>query len=61
MYQVKYDMPDAQKDFEFILEQLMHGAEIIIIRYGIEVARITAIEGLGGCTLALVPCQRPSC
>lgn len=56
MYQVKYDMPDAQSNFEFILEQLMHGAEVIILRYGIEVARLTAIgEPGGGYQSAMLP------
>ncbi|WP_449433780.1 hypothetical protein [Pseudomonas putida] len=45
MYRVKYDLPEAVTSFEFLLEQALYGAEVIIIRDGIEVARITATEG----------------
>jgi len=60
MYQVKYDMPEAQTDLELILEQVIYGAEVIIVRYGVEVARITALDGKGRgnapATLQSQPC-----
>ncbi len=46
MQQVKYEMPDAQSSLEFILEQVIYGTEVVIVRQGIEIARITAMEGL---------------
>ncbi len=46
MYQVKYDLPEAQSSLEFILEQVIYGTEVVIVRHGVEVARITAVEGL---------------
>lgn len=46
MHQVKYDLPEAQTSFEFILEQVIYGAEVIIVRHGIEIARITAVNDL---------------
>lgn len=45
MYQVKYDLSDAQTSLEYILEQVIYGAEVIIIRNGFEVARITVMDG----------------
>jgi antitoxin (DNA-binding transcriptional repressor) of toxin-antitoxin stability system len=45
MHQVKYDMPEAQSSLEYILEQVIHGTEVIILRQGIEIARITATQG----------------
>lgn len=42
MHQVRYDLPEAQSSLEFILEQVIHGTEVIIVRRGIEVARIIA-------------------
>lgn len=45
MYQVKYDLSDAQTSLEYILEQVIHGAEVIIIRDGSEVARMTVMDG----------------
>ena len=57
MHQVKYDMPDAQCSLEYILEQVIHGTEVIIVRNGIEVARVTVMEGLNkrGTTLMTTP------
>ncbi|BBP76290.1 hypothetical protein HX881_20380 [Pseudomonas gingeri] len=55
MCQVKYDMPDAQTSLEFILEQVICGAEVIITRYGLEVARITAVQGPRKNTAAVLP------
>lgn len=57
MHQVKYDMPDAQFSLEYILEQVIHGTEVIIVRNGIEVARVTVMEGLNkrGTTLMSSP------
>ena len=46
MHQVKYDLPEAQSSLEFILEQVIYGTEVVIVRHGVEVARITAVEGL---------------
>lgn len=58
MCQVKYDMPDAQTSLEFILEQVIYGAEVIITRYGCEVARITAIEELRKNSASVLTHQR---
>ncbi|WP_194790371.1 type II toxin-antitoxin system Phd/YefM family antitoxin [Pseudomonas sp. UFMG81] len=60
MYQVKYEMPEAQTSLEYILEQVIHGAEIIIVRHGIEVARITAAQGLskGATTVMSTPYEQ---
>lgn len=46
MQPVKYEMPEAQASLEFILEQVICGTEVIIARSGMEIARITAVEGL---------------
>lgn len=46
MQQVKYGVNDAQASLEFILEQVTHGTEVVIVRHGIEIARITPVEGL---------------
>ncbi|MBF8723111.1 MULTISPECIES: type II toxin-antitoxin system Phd/YefM family antitoxin [Pseudomonas] len=46
MHQVKYDLSEAQTSLEFILEQVIYGTEVIILRHGVEIARITAVEGL---------------
>ncbi|MBO9552245.1 type II toxin-antitoxin system prevent-host-death family antitoxin [Pseudomonas sp.] len=46
MHQVKYDLSEAQSSLEFILEQVIYGTEVVIVRHGIEVARITPVEGL---------------
>ncbi|NIE74812.1 prevent-host-death family protein [Pantoea sp. Tr-811] len=46
MHQVKYDLPEAQTSLEFILEQVIYGTEVVIVRNGIEIARLTAVEGL---------------
>ncbi|HEN8798391.1 hypothetical protein HP546_07630 [Pseudomonas sp. CM25] len=46
MQQVKYEMPEAQTSLEFILEQVIYGTEVVIVRQGVEIARITAMEGL---------------
>lgn len=46
MHQVKYDLADAQSSLEFILEQVIYGTVVIIVRQGIEIARVTAVEGL---------------
>lgn len=44
MYQVKYDLPDVQTSLEFLLEQVIYGAEAIICRDGVEIARVTGIK-----------------
>lgn len=44
MYRVKYDLPEALTSFEFLLEQAIYGAEVIIVRDGVEVARLTATD-----------------
>ncbi|MFW3895756.1 hypothetical protein [Pseudomonas bharatica] len=46
MRKVRYDMPEALKSLEFILEQVIYGTEVIIARDGVEIARVTAVEGL---------------
>ncbi|MFJ4154966.1 hypothetical protein ACIQUF_11075 [Pseudomonas sp. NPDC090233] len=46
MYQVTYDLADAQSSLEFILEQVIYGTVVIIVRHGIEIARVTRVEGL---------------
>lgn len=46
VHQVKYDLADAQSSLEFILEQVIYGTVVIIVRQGIEIARVTAVEGL---------------
>ncbi|AXQ48332.1 type II toxin-antitoxin system prevent-host-death family antitoxin [Pseudomonas vlassakiae] len=46
MHQVKYDLPEAQSSLEFILEQVIYGTEVVIVRHGVEVARITPVDGL---------------
>lgn len=46
MHKVRYDMPEALKSLEFILEQVIYGTEVIIARDGVEIARVTAVEGL---------------
>ncbi|WP_085615025.1 MULTISPECIES: prevent-host-death family protein [unclassified Pseudomonas] len=46
MNQVIYDLYEAQSSLEFILEQVIYGTVVIIVREGIEIARVTAMEGL---------------
>ena len=46
MHQVKYDLSEAQTSLEFILEQVIYGTVVVIVRQGIEIAKITAVEGL---------------
>ena len=60
MHQVKYDLPEAQSSLEFIVEQVIYGTEVIIVRHGIEIARVTAVEGLRsrGTTLMEVPYEQ---
>lgn len=43
---VKYDLSEAQTSLEFILEQVIYGSVVVIVRNGIEIARLTAAEGL---------------
>lgn len=44
MYQVKYEMEEAHSSFEFLLEQVKYGAEVIISRNGVEIARVTGVK-----------------
>ncbi|WP_313644037.1 hypothetical protein [Pseudomonas sp.] len=48
MHQVKYDLSEAQTTLEYILEQVIYGTAVVIVRNGIEIARLTAVEGLSG-------------
>lgn len=45
MYEVRYDLPEAVDSFEFLLEQARHGADVIISRNGVEIAKVTGIKG----------------
>ncbi len=44
MQPVKYDVPDAQSSLEYILEQVTHGTDVVIVRNGVEVARISPVK-----------------
>jgi hypothetical protein len=46
VHQVKYDLSEAQTSLEYILEQVIYGTVVVIVRNGIEIARVTAVEGL---------------
>ncbi|MCX2708339.1 MULTISPECIES: hypothetical protein [unclassified Pseudomonas] len=43
---VTYELTEAQRSLEFILEQVVYGTEVVVQRDGLEIARITAVEGL---------------
>lgn len=58
MYRVKYDLSDALTSFDFLLEQAIYGAEVIIIRDGIEVARLTATESVAKRSVTSIPLLR---
>lgn len=46
MHTVTYEFTEAQRNLEFILEQVVYGTEVVVQRDGLEIARITAVEGL---------------
>jgi hypothetical protein len=46
VHHVKYDLSEAQTSLEYILEQVIYGTVVVIVRNGIEIARVTAVEGL---------------